>query len=229
MQPIKRKVVRPGGAEKWEVDFGIVNGHRKRPLVDTEKEADALVDKFNKDLKKAGEFWAHMDESDRLTVTGILLQMAETKTSLGTVWEEWKKFKRETNSTAVTPTAYEDAVDEFKKRKLSAGKSQRYVDETAQLLVKFGQGRERQNIHEIAPAALENWLAEKAKEREWSVSSKKTNQSLFSSLWDVAIDKGWASLNICDRLEQIKRPGQRVEIYPNETVMNIMAGAMEND
>ena len=50
-----------------------------------------------------------------------------------------------------TPMPYSDAVEEFKRRKLAAGKTERYVDEVADMLMKFGAGPEKQNIHEILP------------------------------------------------------------------------------
>jgi hypothetical protein len=60
------------------------------------------------------------------------------------------------------------------------------------------------------------------------LSSKRTNQSLFSSLWEVAIAKGWASRNIVDRLEPVGKIGRVVKIYDNETTLNLMAAIMSN-
>jgi hypothetical protein len=227
MQPVKRPVIHRG-ISKWEVDFGIVDGHRKRHLFDIEKGADGRIDQYNKDLKKAGDFWARMSSSERLSTTATLVEIKAAGKSPSEVWADWKRWKKETNSTAVEPTAYEDVLTEFKRRKKAAGKSERYIDETAQLLERFGQGRERQDIHEIPAGTLETWLAEQANERSWELSTKKTAQSVFSSLWRVAVDKGWASVNIADRLEPIKQPGRKVEIYSNESTINIMAAAMSN-
>jgi hypothetical protein len=60
------------------------------------------------------------------------------------------------------------------------------------------------------------------------LSTKRTNQQRFSSLWQVAKAKGWCSLNIVDRLEPIGKISVTVEIYPNETTLNIMAAAVSN-
>ena len=49
-----------------------------------------------------------------------------------------------------TPKAYHDVVEEFRVKKLAAGDSIRYVKNTCVILHKFGEGRERQNIHEIS-------------------------------------------------------------------------------
>ena len=48
----------------------------------------------------------------------------------------------------------------------------------------------------------------------------------FSSLWEVAIAKGWCTLNIVDRLEPVKVPGPDVRIYPNDTTLNILAAVI---
>jgi hypothetical protein len=45
----------------------------------------------------------------------------------------------------------------------------------------------------------------------------------------VAVDKGWASQNIVDRLEPIPRPDREVRIYPNNVILNLMSAAMDNE
>ncbi len=94
------------------------------------------------------------------------------------------------------------------------------------MLMKFGAGREKQNIHEILPGDLEQWLDSHA---HWSKSSRRTNMLRFSSLWEVAIAKGWCTLNIVDRLEPVKVPGPDVRIYSNDTTLNILAAVMSNE
>ena len=195
MEPIKPQVNR-GKVIKWEVDFGTVHGHRKRPLVDSEAEADAILGKYQKEVKQAGEFWARLPDSERLATTATLIQIRDAGHTATSVWEDWKRWKKDNQQTVTTPMPYEDVVAEWKRRKLAAGKTDRYVDEAAATLMKFGAGRQRQNIHEIAAPDLEAWIDS---QKDWGLSSKRTNQSLFSSLWEVAIAKGWASRNIVDR------------------------------
>jgi hypothetical protein len=122
--------------------------------------------------------------------------------------------------------AYEEAVAKLKRRKLNAGKTERCVNNAVADLLKFGSGRERQNIHEIGPADLEEWIDQ---HKTWGLSSRRTNMSLFGSSWEVAIAKGWCSLNIVDRLEPVGKIGRIVKIYPNETTLNLMAAAASND
>jgi integrase len=65
--------------------------------------------------------------------------------------------------------------------------------------------------------------------RTWGLTSKRTNTSLFSGLWEVAVDKGWASLNIAERLEEIKLLGREIKIYPNYDVRNLLASCLQNE
>jgi len=94
--------------------------------------------------------------------------------------------------------------------------------------MKFGVGRERQPIHEILADELEKWIDDLARAKAWSLSTKRSYTLAFSNLWEVAIAKGWATVNIVNRLEPIKKPGQVVRIYSNEDTLNIIAAAMAN-
>src|ERR1039458_10585656 len=124
MEPIKRQVKR-GNVIKWEGDFGRVHGPRKRPLVDTEAEADAILDKYRKEVKQAGEFWARLPDSERLATTAALVQIRDAGHTLTSVWEDWKRWQRDNHQTVTTPMAYEDVVKEWKRRKLADRKSTR--------------------------------------------------------------------------------------------------------
>ena len=96
--------------------MGTVNGHRKRCLVKTEADADALIEEYEKEVKKSGEFWARLSDSDRLAITATLIQIRETHQSVTAVWEDWKRWRKENQQTVVTPMTYEGAVAELKRR-----------------------------------------------------------------------------------------------------------------
>ncbi len=76
--------------------------------------------------------------------------------TLGNVWENHTRWRKDDAQTCATPKAYADAVEGWKTRKRGAGKDERYIEESGGLLTRFGEGRERQNLHEItyAPACL---------------------------------------------------------------------------
>jgi hypothetical protein len=227
-EPTKREL--KGG--RWELDYGIdATGKKLRHTFKTEGDADAEIDEYKKEVKRRGEYWARLTPVERDIVVGVLQDIKAQGRTLQGVWADWQRWRKDNQQTTTTPMAYEDVVAEFKRRKLAAGKTQRYVDEVADLFARFGEGREKQPIHEIQAAELEAWIKLQKKprtEQPWSLSTKRTNQGRFSSLWEVAIAKGWCSLNIVDRLEPIGKIGVTVEIYPNDTTLNIMAAALSN-
>lgn len=230
MVPTKREITK-NGQQKWEVDFGIdESGVRRRPYFPTETDADEATDNYKKEIKAAGEFWARLPIAERKQVISVLEEIKAANTTPRAVWEDWKRWKKDNQQAATTPMPYEETVAEFKARKLAAGKTHRYVDEVVDLFMKFGKGREKQPIHEIAAAELEDWVkAQKSPaQKPWSLSTKRTNRGRFSSLWEFAKAKGWCSLNIVDRLEPVGKIGVKVEVYPNETTLNIMAATLSN-
>jgi hypothetical protein len=196
-------------------------------------EADQAVSDYDKEVKRNGEYWARLMPARRQLIVGVLLEMDKEDVALNTVWTEWKKEKKVAPK-EFEPTAYEDCVTEWKRRKLSAGKSERYVYHAGADLMKFGKGQERRFIHEIKTDELEKYLdSQKIQKRgkdfgkPWGKSTKRTNMALFSSLWAVAVAKGWAKENIVDRLEPIGKISRTKKIYPNETTLNLMAAVME--
>jgi len=225
MEATKRKIVKHGN-ERWEIDLGPDEaGVRRRPCFVTEQEADDAITKHQVEVAKFGTWWAGLSPIKRQEAAIVIKQIEAAGLTLIRVWSEHQTWKKENAQTAVTPKPYEDAVTEWQRRKLAAGKSQRYTDEVCDLFKKFGAGRMRQNIHEILADDLEQWIDA---QKTWGPSSKNTNILRFSSLWAVAIAKGWCSLNITKRLEPVKRDKPRVEIYPNQTVINILAAMLES-
>ncbi len=191
--------------------------------------------KYKKELKKGGEFWARLSVIDRKEAIGVLEEIKAANLAPREVWEDYKRMKKDTAQTVAVPMAYEDVVTEWKRRKLAAGKTERYVYHAGVDLMKFGKGQERRHIHEIRPEELEKYIdSQRIQKRgpnfgeKWGLSTRRTNMALFSSLWVVAIAKGWASLNIVDRLEPVGKLGRQKKIYDNATTLNLMAATMMN-
>ena len=227
MKPVKRPV--KGGSQKgkWEVDFGIdAAGKRWRPSFQTEAAADTAIEKWNREQKQHGEFWARLKPVERQSVVAVLTEVKAAKMTLTQVWEDHKRWRRDSAQTCVTPKTYAEAVEGWEERKRGAGKDERYIEEGAALLMRFGQGREKMNLHEISYGDLKEWVD---KQERWkSINTKRINISIFSSLWEAGKAEGWCSMNICDRFEEMQKPEPDVRIYPNELVLRLMAGALHN-
>jgi hypothetical protein len=223
--------------ERWEVDFGLdsLTGKKKRAYFETAKKADDAIANNEKEVKKNGEYWARMTPAKRQLVVGILSDIEAKGQSIAGVWGDWQRWQKDNQQTVTEPMAYEDVVTEWKRRKLAAGKTERYVYHAAVDLMKFGKGQERRNIHEIRAAELEKYIdGQRIQKRgsnfgeKWGLSTRRTNMALFSSLWVVSIAKGWASLNIVDRLEPVGKLGRQKKIYDNATTLDLMAATMSN-
>jgi integrase len=229
MEPTKREI-KKRGQTKWEVDYGFDGaGTRKRNLHNTEAEADAAIATFKKSEKCQGDFLARLNQVERQTLVAVLTEIKVAGLALADVWSAYKTHKAEISAQAFTkPMPYEKVVEEWRKRKEEAGTSVRYVKNTHTFLLKFAEGREQQNIHEITVDDLETWMATMARRHGWSLRTKDTYQVLFSSLWSTAIAKGWCNLNIVDRLQPINLPGKEVKIYTNDETLNLMAAVMSN-
>jgi integrase len=230
--PTKRET-KNHGKRCWELDYGLdLTGKRRRAFFASNTEADDAIKAYDKEVKKCGEYWARLKPLERQRTVTILQDIATKGLTLERVWADHQRWREENGNTAITPQPFSTAVDAFKQRKREAGKTKRYIRDAVGILEKFGQGREKQNIHEIMPTELEAWINEHKNPntgKKWGLSSKKTVHALFSSLWQVAVAKGWCSMNIVDRLEPITRPGRVVAIYPNEVILHLMAACMSNE
>ena len=216
------------GNEVIEVDFGEIYGRRKRVTVKDEDAGQKLLDQYDKDLERAGKWWTGIPDTERLQIESTVIAIRQAGFTLPHVWAEFQRL-RQAAQAVETPCKYSDAVEEWGRTKLAAGKGERYVKAGKSLLLKFAEGRTEQWIHEFRSEELEQWLNEQTKERGWSLSTKQTYQLMFSSLWSVAKRKKWATQNIVDFLEPISRPGVDVKIYTNVQVRAFMAAMIATE
>jgi hypothetical protein len=233
------KPTKMNGRDAFLIDYGMVHGERMRHYFQDKQDAVKELDHYNRNVKKAGEWWARQPEADRLMIQSTLQKMADAGTNLQTVWVEHQKWKADRElpgSSAITPMAYEDVVAEWGQRKRNAGKDARYVLHATADLMKFGSGQEKRPIHEIPHEQLEKWIGAQRIQKKgtdfgkpWGLSTKRTWISLFHGLWDLAVLKGWAAKNIVDQLEPIGEISRVKKIYENDTVRNILAAAMHDD
>lgn len=209
----------------WQVDYGIVNGVRKRVTAKNEREADRLIKEWKTAKGEAGKWRVTLDPDEQLEARGILTAIKAKGFRLPQVWEEFQKAQQRAQI-VTTPFRYKDAVDEWGKTKEKAGKSTKYVTSGKSTLLKFAEGRTEEWIHKFRSAELERWLGQQTEENGWELATKETYQSLFSSLWAVAKRKGWVTANIVDNLEKIVRPTKGIILYSNDEATAFMAAMM---
>jgi integrase/recombinase XerD len=216
------------GNDRWQVYYGIdpVTGKRLRPIFESEEEAKADIDKTAKAEVKQGSWWVRLSDVKRKMITAVCAEVEAAGQTLSSVWEDWKKWRKDNQQIVVEPMPYDKAVDEWHRRKEVAGKSARYLRDASSMMMKLAKGKEKQMIHEFTSKDVEEFLDAHP---EWSKSSRRTNMSIFSGLWDTAVKKGWCSINVVDSLDPVGKIGREVSIYSYEETLNLMAGVMEND
>jgi hypothetical protein len=235
---VPKEIVK-NGKKAFQVEYPPYEGKRKREVFSGklgEKDAKAACDKYEKEVKRAGEWWARLEPAERRAIELVCTEIKDAGETITQVWEERKKAKTEQAAQlSKTQMPYEDVVTEWKRRKLNSGKSAKYVYHAGQDLMKFAAGQERRPIHEFPVKQLDTWLHAQTIQKPgkdfgkpWGLSTKRTWMSLFHGLWEVAVTLDWASVNIVDKLEPIDKPSRIKKIYPNETTRNLMAAALEN-
>jgi hypothetical protein len=186
MELRKRQIIKRG-KPRWAVDFGSDDaGIRRRPYFSTEDEADEAIKLHDKENKKHGEFWARLTAPERRMTVATLIEIAAANLTLTDVWARFKKLKEATDKQGdVTAKAFAEVVAEFRRRKLAAGKTEKYVKDTGDFFLKFGSGREKQPIHEITPDELDEWINQQADLKNWSLSTKRC-YTLWSMSCNIA-------------------------------------------
>ena len=100
----------------WQVDYGIVNGVRKRVTAKNEREADRLIKEWKTAKGEAGKWRVTLDPDEQLEARGILTAIKAKGFRLPQVWEEFQKAQQRAQI-VTTPFRYKDAVDEWGKTK----------------------------------------------------------------------------------------------------------------
>lgn len=209
MEPTKREVTKHGN-QRWEVDFGIQpGGWRKRPIFNTEKEADDAIAEFKRIQKRHGELWLRLTPSERTSLMGVYDEVTQAGLTIRAVWDTYRADHGEKPVEESVP--FKDAIEELRTRKLESGKDERYVDELCSLHLRFGEGRLEKHIDQISVKELQEWI----RAQEWGLSAKKRNYGRFSSLWSMAVDLGWAPFNIVDCLSRRRIVKSQINVHWN--------------
>jgi hypothetical protein len=218
----KRKVLVHGN-ERWQVDFGRDSqSKRPRKFYKTEDEADGAIDAYLKALKRGGDFWARLSPQERNAAAVVLEEIKAEELTPRQVWEDYKRLR--VSKPVVDSKSYAEAVQMFRDRKLAAGRDRRYIEETCDLLMRFGTGRDKKLISNITVDELQTWI----NAQKWGPHAKKANIGRFSSLWKVAVDMGWVSVNIVERLEPVGKLRVTFKIFDNDTCLNLLAATQAN-
>ena len=155
-----KKVIK-NGKETWMIQLPIYEGQRTRLFFPSRGEAEKDAEKYGKEVKQAGEYWARLEPGERLAIQVVHTQVKKAGLTMTKRWEDVQAANKETDANAVkTPRACEKFVTEWKRRRKNAGKFERYVYHAAADLMKFLKGQEWRPIDEIRAQELERATCE---------------------------------------------------------------------
>lgn len=225
MNATKRKIKKHGN-ERWEVDFGLVNGKRLRPSFVSEKLADKAIEKWEGERKRQGDMWLSLPIEERQAIMATVAAIRLAGHTVMEVWDGYRAWEKERSAKPlITSVPYAEAVESLEKAKDKSGKDSRYVQETAGLLLKFADGQTERLISSFTANELETWI----NSQKWGLSTRKSNMGRFSSLWTHALNKQWVTENIVDRLEKVGKIVVNPEKFDNSTCLKLLAWSLAND
>jgi hypothetical protein len=183
----------------------------------SEAAADAAMAEQLKQERRCGELWIQMSPNERYELMSVVWKARKEGLTISEVWDRCQELS--CSPAVLDSVVYEEAVREWERRKLKAGRNERYVSETVKLLLRFGEGQLRRIFDYIIADEVEAWMDQ----QDWDLQTRKSNMGRFSSLWKVAVDKRWASENIIDRLEPVAAIAGEPEIFSKRVCLRLMA------
>lgn len=207
-------------ASPWEVDFGRINGRRRRRYYKTKAEATEALRLFKDEIKEAGQVWSHMAPVNREGVVRVLEAIRKSGTTLDDVWA----FYRE-NKPGPSGELLGDTVEEFIQIKGASGISDKYREQLVVYLGQFTLGREGVDLAEITPDVLEGWFSSRKESR----STRQTGINRLSSFFSFCVRRGHIKENPCQRVERVRVPHVKPEILSVDQCQKLVDAAARTD
>lgn len=197
------------GKEKHVLDFGTHDGKRHRKYFDTEQEAIDAKGAAEKETALAGKWWAAVRADEKLEMIGVFKQMRDAGVHPADVWQAYSSG--ETQAVKQRRTLRE-AIAETILAKREAGRKKRYVDELAGYLNKFALQREDYPLDRITPKDIDQWFATRKETGE----TRKSNLGRLSSLFGLALRRGYLTSNPCKSAEAVSIDRKPPALFPVE-------------
>lgn len=192
------------GYDVWIVELGYKNGRRLRSYHQKKADAEAVIAEAKVQLRKAGDFWISLKPEDRVEAADILYKAKAAGITLTKLWEDYVK----NGGSTVTLTSLKKAIEETVASKYRQKLRPRYVEGLEQYLKLFAKGREDIPVSQIQPSDIEKWFAARGE----GPAVRNANLGRLSSMFSVALTRGWVVKNPCDLVSKAKADRKSVEI-----------------
>lgn len=191
---MKIKSAKNHGKPCWVVDFGLVNGVRKRIFCATREEAEQAARARIKDQKAVGDQWANLPVQQRTTIMEIVNQIEEAGHTLPGVWEFFQNHRPATR----VQTPLHEAIAKCLAVKAASNLRPSYLSSMKQILDLFAAGQEKRSVDEFSLGEIEDWIASREGGAWWRLTLR-TRLSVFFSFCKK---RKWIEENPCDGLER---------------------------
>ncbi len=191
--------IRPGkanGKACWVLDFGLVDGKRRRKFFDSRGQAEKALRDAKSSAVTVGDALASIRPSEQVEAAKILIEMRSAGVSLSRVWADWQQKCRGSARTAVP---LHRAISDMIAAKHEARRRHRYVVEMERYLRRFALGRENDPVSSIAGADIERWFGSRGE----SPATRASNMGRLSALFDFACRRDWIDVNPCRKVERV--------------------------
>ena len=217
--PAMREVTTNKGNRRIEVDYGIVEGKRRRSFHKTKAEAKGAIAVFKEDRAESSSYWAHLTPRERIDTAKTLREIKNAGATLQGVWDFYRE--RQAAKTGVTLSA---AINECLEAKKAAKMSARYVGELTNYLRQFELDRGHLDVADISPSMLEKWF----KGRKEKPATRQTGINRLSALFSFCKRRGYLTDNPLDRVERVRVPSVKPEILTVDDCKALVAAARKD-
>lgn len=201
--PTIRETIINGKDRRYEVDYGIIQGKRRRSFHKTKAEAKGAIALFKEDQAESSSFWAQLSARDRIDTAKTLQAIQAWGTTLPKVWAFYQE-----RQAVKTGVSLSDAIKECLEAKTRAKMSERYVGELSNYLRQFELDRGHFDVADISPSMIEAWF----KGRKDKPATRQTGINRLSALFSYCKRRGYVVENPLDRVERVRVPHVKPEI-----------------
>jgi len=185
------------------VEYGLVQGVRKREYFDTRNAAEEALTNHRKDKRVLGDAWSNLDPRKRQDYLSILREIKEHNTTLEEVWGYFKEHGGRRSGITVS-----QAVGILVEHKKQAGARPLYLRELHYGLNQFAKEFGDWDLASVHDDDLRGWLDS----LDRSPSTKKTLKQRLSSLFAWAVRNKYVDSNPVNGLETIREEKKEPEI-----------------
>jgi len=218
--PTIRAVTINGSQKRYKVDFGEVDGRRRRVFFRKKGEAEAALRQFDDERRAVGDTWVQLPPKEKAEVSVVLGEMADYGAKLRDVWSFYIEHRASHSGRTV-----QEVVATFLAAKESSGVSKPYMAQLEFYLSNFVRGREKVDIADIGPTTLDEWFAN----RDEAPATRQTGMNRLSALFSFCERRGYIRENPVRRVERVRVPHVRPEILTIEQCATLVRAAAAID